>query len=466
MNGGGGFNYADYFGSASLRADLLIPAHPTAGNSGDAAGDSYFAMQGLIGGSGNDTLLGDDRTNAIFGGAGDDHLYGRLGADTLQGGDGDDQFFGGVGADLMTGDAGIDTAFYFATTGQVIDVVSGQPATGEAFGDVLIGIENIVAGIGNDTISGDGQSNSLHGNNGNDQLIGRGGNDTLVGWEGDDLLLGDIGADVVDGGSGFDVMSYVFGAALVLDLVQPSQNTGLAQGDVLIGIEAIHGSIYDDRMLGSAGVDRFTGLDGNDRLFGRNGNDVLKGAAGDDWLYGGAGGDVLIGGSGTDKVVYDGVAAIRVDLLRSGQSTGEAKGDRFSEIEIIETGAGNDTISGTNAAETLTGMAGSDRLFGLAGADLLRGGLGNDTLTGGTGADVFEFTAGSDRIADWSILEGDRIIFSAALFGGATLGGEQIVTDYATQFSVGVLFDFGSGNRLLLLGVQTLDGLADQLLIA
>ena len=55
--------------------------------------DSLNGVENLIGGSGNDSLQGDDQANA---------LYGGLGSDTLQGMAGDDLLDGGSGSDVVT----------------------------------------------------------------------------------------------------------------------------------------------------------------------------------------------------------------------------------------------------------------------------------------------------------------------------------------------------------------------------
>lgn len=84
----------------------------------------------LVGGSGNDTLLGY---------ATDDVLSGNDGADTLTGGDGHDTLNGGVGVDALRG-------------------------------------EN-----GNDTLNGGADNDNLQGGTGNDTFDGGAGNDTLIG---------------------------------------------------------------------------------------------------------------------------------------------------------------------------------------------------------------------------------------------------------------------------------------------
>ena len=54
--------------------------------------------------------------------------------------------------------------------------------------DILIGIENISSGGGNDIVYGNKESNTLNGGTGNDLLIGGKGNDKLIGGEGKDIF--------------------------------------------------------------------------------------------------------------------------------------------------------------------------------------------------------------------------------------------------------------------------------------
>jgi Ca2+-binding RTX toxin-like protein len=51
------------------------------------------------GGSGTDTLTGNNGNNLLDGGNGDDILYGERGNDTLTGGNGSDRLYGGLGSD-------------------------------------------------------------------------------------------------------------------------------------------------------------------------------------------------------------------------------------------------------------------------------------------------------------------------------------------------------------------------------
>ena len=74
------------YGNLTLRLDGLA-------NVGVAAvGDSYFGIEGLVGGLGNDTLIGNSLGNQLYGGGGDDLIDGLAGKDRLTGGSGADRF--------------------------------------------------------------------------------------------------------------------------------------------------------------------------------------------------------------------------------------------------------------------------------------------------------------------------------------------------------------------------------------
>jgi serralysin len=76
------------FASTGVSASLANPG----GNKGDAAGDSYVAIENLSGSDFNDKLGGNAGKNAINGGAGDDIIRGFEGKDTLTGATGKDVF--------------------------------------------------------------------------------------------------------------------------------------------------------------------------------------------------------------------------------------------------------------------------------------------------------------------------------------------------------------------------------------
>ena len=117
--------------------------------------------------------------------------------------------------------------------------------------------------------------------------------------------------------------------------------------------------------------------------------------------------DVFEGGPGTDVLV--GTAGNDVFLLddKSSAFPGGVRVPRFSGIERIEGGGGNDVIDLTSDTYaygnvTLDGGAGNDTLWASSGDDVLFGGLGNDDLFGGAGQDYLMGGGGDDT------LNGDR----------------------------------------------------------
>ena len=112
--GGSGSDFASYAtATTGVTARLDYPIL----NSGDAAGDNYSGIEGLIGSDLNDFLVGDGGDNIFRAGVGNDYVAGvagndlidgEAGNDTLDGGVGDDTLIGGAGADFLLGGGGID----------------------------------------------------------------------------------------------------------------------------------------------------------------------------------------------------------------------------------------------------------------------------------------------------------------------------------------------------------------------
>ena len=155
----------------------------------------------------DDAITGSNVANNLDGQAGNDVLFGLDGNDSLSGGSGDDWIRGGQGADRIFGGSGIDTADYADSNSVMVNLATGTGSGNFAAGDSLFGIENVSAGLGNDTLIGNNVDNLLHGGSGNDSLSGAEGNDTLYGGNDNDILFGGDGADLLDGAGGNDTLT-------------------------------------------------------------------------------------------------------------------------------------------------------------------------------------------------------------------------------------------------------------------
>jgi len=389
LTGGNGLDTADYSGSGAA-VSVNLATGTAAG--GDAQGDVLTGIEGLRGSAFADVLTG---------GAGNDVLDGGAGGDTLA---------GGTGTDTVT--------FARAGAGVTLSLTTGHGTAGNATGDSYSGIEAVTGSAYADSIVGDAGVNHLEGGLGNDALQGRGGADTII------------------GGAGFDLADYRDSAAAVtVDLASAANTGGDAQGDILIEMEALRGSAFNDRLTGDGaantlwgegGNDTLAGAAGDDSLYGGNGTDALDGGDGNDSLIGGLGADALTGGAGSDVVNYAAAAAAVALNLATGGTVGEAAGDTFSSVESVQ---------GSAYADTITGDAGANAFWGLGGNDVLAGAGGADTLKGGAGADTFVYRAVADSTAsardtlnDFSHAEGDRISLSAIDADGNSGNGDTAFT--------------------------------------
>ena len=350
----------------------------------------------LIGGEGDDELLGGGGNDIIEGGSGPDHLEGGAGRDVVLGGSGDDVIGGGAGRNVLRGGSGDD-------------VISG--------------------GADRDFLRGDTGADALYGHGGADRLWGDDGNDTIYGGDGDDLIAGGAGDDQMIGGAGADRFVYFADAGNdiiqhfevendVIDLRLLPEAIAFADlsivdlkdgSGVIIKHEALHGSIeikgitasdltksnfaLPDGVTTSITIggttishdaDPFMGTDSSALMLdGSQGNTIMA-KGGHDRVFGGEGDDRLEGGDEPD--------------------------DLYGE-------EGDDSLFGGEGGDRLFGGEGTDTLEGGAGEDWLVGGEGNDTLTGGAGADTFVFTPdhGDDTITDFS--DGEDLIDLSALEG-------------------------------------------------
>jgi Ca2+-binding RTX toxin-like protein len=363
---------------------------------------------------GNDNLPGTNQADSIFGGAGNDTLFGGGGADTL---------VGGAGADSLFGGSGTDTADYSNSSAAIlVSLLTNSGSGGDAQGDVLNGIENLVGSAFDDVLFGDTGSNALTGGDGADALFGGAGNDSLFGGLGDDTMSGGTGSDLINGGAGIDTADYSASTAgVTVNLATGLGSGGTAAGDTLTGVE---------NLVGSAFADSLTGNDAANSLSGGAGNDSLFGGLGDDTLAGGAGADVLWGGQGMDFADYSASGAgVSINLGAGTASGGDAAGDTFAGVDGIFGSAFDDTLIGFNDQSTsgndiytnrFFGGGGNDFIDGMGADDQVSGGTGNDTVLGGSGNDTVSGDQGADVLFGGT---GNDTAFGGS--GNDTISGED-----------------------------------------
>ncbi len=206
---------------------------------------------------------------------------------------------------------------------------------------------------------------------------------------GDDTVLGNSAANSISGGAGSDSISGSTGDDTV------DGGSAGAAGNYLRGDDG------NDSLLGAGNFD-----DAN----GNMGNDTVSTGAGDDYCVGGKDLDLLFGGAGQDYVYGN---------------------------------LGDDTANGDDGNDTVRGGQGNDTLAGGSGDDFVSGDKGDDTMTGGAGADLFHTfsDAGIDRVLDFSVAQGDRVLLDP----GTTFTVQQVGGDTVIMMSAG---------QMVLVGVQ------------
>lgn len=408
-------NYAD------SNAKVTIDLSTGTATGGHAQGDVLVDIEHLVGSRYNDTLIGNDEDNILEGGKGSDYMDGGLGIDTVS---------------YQSSSQGVFVNLYNG---------NGYGTSGDAAGDSLRNIENLI------------------GSNYNDALIGDRYNNYLEGAGGNDVLQGGMGADILEGGGGIDTATYALsGAAVHVDLALHGYGTagaigGEAQGDILNDIENLVGSAFNDKLTGDAGNNRISG---------------------------GAGADTLTGGAGVDTAGYENsAAAVTVNLGTNVNTGGDAQGDKLYTIENVEGSNYNDKLTGNSSNNVLTGGFGNDSLYGGAGNDTLYGGyasetgllessdaqnvldggtgndhlhanMGTNLLTGGAGADVFYF---DPHAADATMTQLNNTVLDFQI-GVDKIGlvnvDKATIHSWVEHTSEGTLLQYGEDISMLLKGVQ------------
>ncbi len=359
----------------------------------------------------DDTLAGGALGDQLYGGSGNDLLSGGAGRDILSDGAGQDTLTGGSEADVfvMSADGGSDTITDFqlgidridlSEWGRVYDLsgltwMARSNGFAISFGDELLEVRSANAAPLNASHFVAADFFGLW------HLTGA----IPIGFApppangGADFLVPTAAAETLDGGEGYDVVDFSNAAhAVVADMLSPAAGTGLAAGDVFIGIDEIWGTRFADRLLGTTQAEHLQGRNGNDVLTGRGGNDTLDGGSGDDTLRPGNGAAVVLtGGAGTDLADLSQVTvAVQANILQSTISGG-VQGSLTGIEHIIGT-AFDDVLTGGSGADLLEGGAGADLMFGSGGNDRLYADAGNDTLLASASAEALVGGSGFDFV--------------------------------------------------------------------
>lgn len=213
LNGGDGYDTAVY---SDITDDIVVNLNLSTYQavSSQAGSDRLVSIEGVVGGSGNDILVGNSQGNIIDGGLGDDTIYGLGGGDILVGGEGNDQIEGSGGDDLMFGDEGDADVLSYYNSGGNVTVNLRYQGTAQNVGassgtDTFVGFEDLYgSNVGSDTLVGGADDNRILGFGGSDLIFGFNGDDELFGMKGRDILIGGAGADTLTGGGGADTFDF------------------------------------------------------------------------------------------------------------------------------------------------------------------------------------------------------------------------------------------------------------------
>ncbi len=377
-------------------ADLVVTVDPAVGGSDQVQGNGDSDI--MMGGRGDDTLIGD---NAESDPSGNPGVFDLLETSP--------------GMDVLIGDQG--RAVFFAAVVRRIETLDAQPdhagddrLEGNDLADVLL------AGAGDDTIFGEAPSPILVGNGpfrgpGDDIVLADVG---IVRWDvaaTGDVFIGDddpLTLDLVETGEpelgGSDTVFAIDGADIVLAGAAGDVVLGDLYGDVRVGgvdpagLQAAPAP-GSDTIIGDAGrITLFNAVvtlirtiepsvGGDDVLQGDDLSDIVLGGAGNDTLYGESPQPqlALIGGRGGDDTLLGDNG--RLDYVLGADSI-EARPDVALHLGGTTTVALDaDPATLDRITTTDPTLGGDDTIFGSAGNDVIFGGTGRDRLAGDTDDD-------------------------------------------------------------------------------
>ena len=464
--------------------DLFIGAenasvfgHPNAGSGYVIFGRDFSDVVTHPGGDGAESLNGSGGADIMIGGRGADTIDGTGGADVMRGGAGNDDFVSGSGADRMDGGNGNDTADYTASgAGITLNLATNVNNGGDAAGDKLADIENVIGSASGDTLTGDPNANTLSGLGGNDTLTGGAGNDTVVGGLGNNTIVLAAGGGIdriTDFGDGDAIR--VTGAAFTTPLTAGDGSTvGLnqvqlsASGGVTTLYFGLDGTAGPDLSVKLTGTFSATGLrgKGNEILFNHTptlANELPDKTAQVNTLFsfmvpGNTFADVDAG----DSFTYTAKLVGGDDLpgwLSLNPTTGVFSGTppdaEFLEtyqIRVTARDDGNTPISDTFVLSIPTGGPNADSLTGTNGDDTIDAGGGADTMAGLQGSDIYIVDHPGDVVVETNAVDADEVKSSVTYTSPANVEVLRLTGSFAVNGTGNnlnnLIFGNAAGNRL------------------
>ena len=349
-------------------------------------------IENAIGGSGDDTLVGNTLNNVLAGGAGQDTYK------FTQGGGVDRIIDADADSHIVLSEVNIKQIYnyqghlYYGLNGDGLDVDIDSIASWEVNGQTYnqdefkVLVATLIEVQGN-TVLDDMQRNAILTDQTPANITGNASDNIIVGNEKNNILDGQAGIDQLAGGLGDD--TYIIDN--VEDTIVENANEGI--DTVQSTVDYTLKDNLENLVLQSGAVIA-TGNELNNRITGNDADNVLDGKSGADILSGGKGDDKYYIDNENDKVierVSEGIDTVYSTTLNNNL------GDHLENLYLLEQAA---VAVGNSLDNVLVGNDIDNTIIGNSGNDQLRGGKGNDTY-------VFGNNHGKDTVID---TDGENII--------------------------------------------------------
>lgn len=401
----------------------------------------------------------------------------------------------GTTTSIITG-TGADTVYLNNSTGTVT-VTVGEGADTVTVGGAATGKYSVDGGAGNDSITGNTKNDTLVGGTGDDSITSGSGDDSISAGDGNDTvtMAGNLtSVDTVSGGSGTDTLSFsgtivdsAFTNVSAIETLTLSGTSTLTLGSIAAATGVV--TVNDTNIAAGDTITVGSGFTNNLTIgsLSTGQNDTISASAFTKNLTvtateAFAASDTITAGAGTaDSIVYTlgaGLTQGSVDFFSGIESIGVASGStgtfsfttNVSNVTgtntltidstntsgvatisaaaqtagkmIINTGSGNDVITGTGSTngDSITAGAGNDTIA-FASATL----TSIDTVAGGSGTDVLTVT-GTVIDSNFTNVSSVETITANAVLTSLTLGSSAAATGITT------VNDFAAANDLITIG--------------